>query len=126
MRAVIWVLLCTLTFVYPAGAADGNGVMTGGDLQYICTNPSAEKKAACQFYILGITQGVSMGISIAEGKTKGGIPCIPDDISGSALELAVKIKLGQELMAYPEDKKLDASSLVGAILVDTFLCRKAR
>ncbi len=126
MRAVIGVLLCALAFTSPAGAADGDGTMTGGDLQEICTNPSAESKAACRFYILGITQGVSLGMSIADGKTKGGRPCIPDNTSGSALELAVKMKLGQDLMVYPADKKLDASGLVGAILVNTFPCRKAR
>jgi hypothetical protein len=38
--------------------------MTGADLQEICTDPSAAGKAACRFYILGVTQGVSMGMSI--------------------------------------------------------------
>lgn len=63
---------------------------------------------------------------VADGMTKGGRPCIPEDISGSALELAVKMKLGQVLMVYPDDKKLDASGLIGAILVQTFPCRKVR
>ncbi len=126
MKIAIGVLLCALAFVSPAGAVDNGGAMTGGDLQEICTNSSAESKAACRFYILGITQGVSMGMSIADGKTKGGRPCIPDNTSGSALELAVKMKLGQDLMVYPEDKKLDAAGLIGAILVNTFPCQKAR
>ena len=125
MRAVIGALLCTLAFVSPAGAADNGGAMTGGDLQEICTDPSAEGKAACRFYILGITQGVSLGMNIADGKTKNGRPCIADNTSGSALELAVKMKLAQDLMVYPEDKKLEASGLIGAILVNTFPCRKA-
>lgn len=125
MRTVIGALLCALAFVSPADAADSGGAMTGGDLQEICTNPSAESKAACRFYILGITQGVNLGMSIANGKTKGGRPCIPDDTSGSALELTVKMKLSQNLMVYPEDKKLEASGLIGAILVNTFPCRKA-
>ena len=112
-------------FSFAAAAADSSA-MTAGDLQDICTGPSAESKAACRFYILGITQGVGMGMSIADGKTKGGRPCIPDDTPDSALELAVKIKLGEDLMVYPDDKKLDASGVIGAILVNTFSCRKAR
>lgn len=118
-------LLCTLLFVSPAVAADNGDAMTAGDLQKICTSTSAESKAACRFYILGITQGLRLGMSIAEGKTKAGRPCcIPDNISSSALEIAVKIKVGQDLMVFPEDKNLDASGLIGAILVNTFPCQK--
>lgn len=36
------------------------------------------------------------------------------------------MKLGQDLMVYPEDKKLDAFGLIGAILINTFPCQKAR
>ena len=99
--------------------------MTAGDLRDICTGASAESKAACRFYLLGIEQGVSMGMAIADGKTQGGRPCVPENLSASAIELAVKMKLGQDLMVFPDDQKLDASGLVAAILVSTFPCRKA-
>jgi preprotein translocase subunit SecG len=125
MRTVIAAFLCSAVLVSPVAAADSSGAMNGGDLQDICTSSSAEAKAACRFYILGVTQGITMGMSIADGKTHGGRPCIPDDTPGSALELAVKTKLGQDLMVYPEDKKLEASGLIGGILVSTFPCRKA-
>ena len=98
--------------------------MRAGDLQQICIDSSAESKAACRFYLLGITQGISVGMSIADGKTQGGRPCIPDNLSASAIELAVKMKLGEDLMVYPDDRKLDASGFVGAILVSTFPCRR--
>jgi len=98
--------------------------MTAGDLQEICIGSSSESKAACRFYLLGITQGVSMGMLIADGKTQGGRPCIPENISAPAIELAVKMKMGQDLMVYPDDRKLDASGFVGAILTSTFPCRK--
>lgn len=126
MRLAMGALLGALAIMSSACAADIADAMTGGDLQEICTNQNAENKAACRFYILGITQGISVGMGIAEGKTKGGRPCIPDDISGLTLELAVKMKLGQDLMVYPEDKKLDAAGLISAILVNTFPCKKAR
>ncbi len=97
--------------------------MTAGDLQQICVGSSAESKAACRFYLLGITQGISMKMSIADGKTQGGRPCVPDNLSASTIELAVKMKLGQDLMVYPDDRNLAASGVVGAILVSTFPCR---
>lgn len=98
--------------------------MTAGDLQEICIGSSAESKAACRFYLFGITQGVSMGMSIADGKTQGGRPCVPDNLPSAAIELAVKMKMGQDLMVFPDDRKLDASGVVSAALVSTFPCRK--
>jgi hypothetical protein len=106
------------------GASADEKAMTAGDLQEICIGSSAESKASCRFYLLGITQGISLGMGIADGKTQGGRPCIPENLSASAIELAVKMKMGQDLMVYPDDRKLDASGLVGAILVSTFPCRQ--
>ena len=126
-RALLLLALCGLTIVgvtQSKRAPAEETAMTAGDLQQICIGSSAESKAACRFYLLGITQGISMGMSIADGKTQGGRPCVPDDLSSSAIELAVKMKLGEDLMVYPDDRKLDASGVVGAILVSTFPCRK--
>jgi hypothetical protein len=105
-------------------AAAEDKAMTAGDLQQICIDSSAESKAGCRFYLLGITQGISMGMAIADGKAQGGRPCVPDNLSASAIELAVKMKLGEDLMVFPDDRKLDASGVVGAILVSTFPCGK--
>jgi hypothetical protein len=125
--ALLLLTLCCSTIVGMAQskrASADDTAMTAGDLQEICIGSSAESKAACRFYLLGITQGISMGMSIADGKTEGGRPCIPENLSASAIELAVKIKMGQDLMVYPDDRKLDASGLVSAALVSTFPCRK--
>lgn len=101
--------------------------MTAGDLQQICIGSSAESKAACRFYLLGITQGISMGMSIADGKTQARVrPCVPENLSASGIELAVKMKLGEDLMVYPDDRKLDASGVVGAILISAFPCSKPK
>lgn len=128
LAALLFLTLSSLTIVgvtQSKRAPAGETAMTAGDLQQICIGSSDESKAACRFYLLGITQGISMGISIADGKTQGGRPCVPDDLSASAIELAVKMKLGQELMVYPDDRKLDASGVVGAILVSAFPCRES-
>ena len=98
--------------------------MTAGELQEICIAPDPGSKMACKFYILGITQGIDLGIGIAAGKVNGKPPCVPENTSSTALELAVKIKMGQNLMVFPDDRKLDASGLVAAILIKTFPCRK--
>ena len=106
--ALLLLTLCCLTIVgmtQSKRAAAEDKAMTAGDLQQICIDSSAESKAACRFYLLGITQGISMGMTIA-------------------IELAVKLKLGEDLMVFPDDRKLDASGVVGAILVSTFPCRK--
>lgn len=127
MRSMIMLLiaLCVLTIVggTQSKPTAKNTAMTAGDLQEICIGSGADSKAACRFYLLGVMQGISMGMSIADGKTQGGRPCFPDDLSGSAMELAVKMKLGQDLMVYPDDRKLDASGVVGAILVSAFPCK---
>ena len=124
--ALLLLTLCCSTIVgmTQSKRASADEAMTAGDLQEICIGSSAESKAACRFYLLGITQGISMGMGIADGKMEGGRPCIPENLSASAIELVVKIKMGQDLMVFPDDRKLDASGFVGAILVSTFPCRK--
>jgi hypothetical protein len=129
MRSTALLLLtyCCSTIVgmtesKPASADEK--AMTAGDLQEICIGSSAESKAACRFYLLGIKQGISVGMGIADGKTQRGRPCIPENLSAAAIELTVKMKMGEDLMVFPDDHNLDASGLVGAILVSTFPCRK--
>jgi hypothetical protein len=77
LRALLLLALCGLTIVgvtQSKRAPAEETAMTAGDLQQICIGSSAESKAACRFYVLGITQGISMGMSIADGKTQGGLP----------------------------------------------------
>ena len=116
------VYICALVISASALAADN--AMTAGELQQICLGSNAESKAACRFYILGIVQGIDSGMTIADGKIQGGRPCVPENISGSALELAVKMKMGAVLMVFPDDRKLDASGFVTAMIIKTFPCRK--
>ncbi len=97
--------------------------MTAGDLQDVCVASDPGSKMACRFYILGVAQGIDLGMSIADGKTRGGRPCVPEGTSTQALELAIKMKMGQDLTVYPADRTLDASGLVSAILINTFPCR---
>lgn len=79
--------------------------MTAGDLQQICVDSGEEAKSASRFYILGVAQGISLGMNIADGKTNSGRSCIPEDASSSAMERAVKMKLGEDSMVFPDDRK---------------------
>src|SRR5438552_18768303 len=88
--------ICVLLISASAFAADN--AMTAGDLQQICLGASAESKAACRFYVLGITQGIDLGMHIADGKTQGGRTCVQENISGAALEFAVKMKIVEYMM----------------------------
>ena len=119
-------LLVLVLMLCATAVARADGAMTAGELQQICLGADAESKSACRFYLLGIVQGMSVGMNIADGKTKGGRPCVPEDMSSSALELAVKLKMGQVLMVYPDDRNLDASGFVGAAIISTFPCRSSK
>jgi hypothetical protein len=129
LTALLLLTLCCSTIVgmpQSKRTSPDEKAMTAGDLQEICIDSSAESKAACRFYLLGITHGISLGMAVADGKTQGGRPCIPENLSAAAIELAVKMKMGQDLMVFPDDRKLDASGVVGAILVSSFPCRQSK
>lgn len=126
MKGFVISLLCVLAVAPSAVARAAQSTITAGDLAGICSASDAESKAVCHAYILGVTEGVQLGMSIADGKTDGGRPCIPQDLSDSALDLVVKMKLGADLMVYPSDRRLDASGVIGGILVSTFPCHRPR
>jgi len=120
------VAMAVILLVPTLVASSENHSMTTGDLQQICLGSDEASKNACRFYILGVTQGVDLGMSIADGKTAGGRPCIPENIPGETLELAVKMKLGQDLMVFPADRNLEAAGFVAGVLVTTFRCSKSK
>ena len=109
----------------PSQAA-GSKEMTAGDLQQICSSQNPDVDAPCRFYIMGILQGVTIGIAMGDGKVTGGRPCIPDNVQDTTLERVVKAKLGADLMVYPQDKNLPASSFVGGVIANVFACNKAK
>lgn len=115
--------ILVLSLLIFSNATFAASAMSAGDLQDICSRADKEGKAACKFYIFGVSQGIDIGTLIANGKTNATRVCLPEGTSASSIELAVKIKLGQDLMVYPEDKKLDASGVLGAIFSKTYPCK---
>jgi hypothetical protein len=106
-----------------SAASSAEQVMSAGDLQQLCTGTDHVSVNVCRVYILGVTEGISLGMKLAAGKTASGRPCVPRDISGDALELVVKTKLGT--LSSPTDRDADASRFIGAALGAAFPCQKA-
>ena len=127
MKSIGVVLTILAGFLSAASSTETDErAMSAGDLQQACVAQDATSKTACRVYILGVTQGITVGMGMADGKVSGGRPCIPDNVSGGALELAVKMKLGADLTVYPADRELDAAGFIGAVMVKTFACSKPR
>lgn len=127
MQRLTYSVMCVLAAFALAHSHPVNATeMTAGDLQQICSSKNTDVDAPCRFYIMGIVQGITIGLGMADGKVAVGRPCIPDNLQDSKLETLVKAKLGADLMVNPEDKGLPASSFVGAVIGTTFRCSKAQ
>ena len=122
MRSVA-IISAIMGALLTTAASSAEQVMTAGDLQQLCAGTDHVSVNVCRVYILGVTEGITLGMNIAAGKTQGGRPCVPRDISGDALQLAVKKKLDD--LSSPADRDADASRFIGAALAAAFPCQKA-
>jgi Rap1a immunity proteins len=121
MKTVFLTLFAVMLIPHHIYASDSSGQMNVGDLQRICTSDDKESKSACSFYILGASEGVSLGA----GNTGTKRICI-DNVPGTKLEFVVKKLIGEDLMFYPKDRDLAAVSFVSASLQKTFPCKSAK
>jgi hypothetical protein len=97
--------------------------MTAGDLAQLCSGTDHVSRNVCRIYILGVTQGIAVGIRMAAGQSSGSRPCVPPGISAEDLELALKKKLGA-LDSTAEQE--DAAGFIGAALVADFPCARSK
>lgn len=101
-----------------------------GDLYQFCTSSVEEAKAACRFYIFGVFEGVELtGASVQDNsgnfhEAKNKRFCVPDDLSSSAMELIVRMKMGEDLAVFPADRDIPAVSFVMAVIFKQFPCKK--
>ena len=119
MKQIFFFMLALSAFSLPSFA---DSAMTAGELQKICYEPSNSSKASCRFYILGITQGLSLGLSIADSRNNRSRVCLPDDVPASKLEQVVKLNIAKLLANFPADRELDASGTVVAVLAKQYPC----
>jgi hypothetical protein len=118
----IAIVLTLLAALASSATASEQQVMTAGDLQQLCAGSDHVSVNVCRVYILGVTQGITLGMRIADGKTRGGRPCVPAEISGESLEESLKAKLDKHLATTPADQQREAAEVIGAMLASTYPC----
>ncbi len=123
MKRVAALMVSGLALAQSAVSEPSQPVMTAADLQQICVAEDTTSKNVCRVYILGITQGVSIGLDIADGKSPTSRPCIPQKLSGEALADSIKARLAQSLAASPKDQEMDAAKFVAGVMSKAFPCR---
>jgi Ssp1 endopeptidase immunity protein Rap1a len=116
--------LATFVLFIAAGSASAAvHQMTVDDLQQICTAPDNGNKRACQFCILGVTEGMSTAAGVLGDKTRF---CVPEGVSAAAMEFAVKKTIGEDLMFFPADRDLAAAGFVAAAILKAFPCHQSK
>jgi Rap1a immunity proteins len=119
MKIILTALAVAATVLaIPARAAEA--AMTAGDLKELCAGSDHVSRNVCRIYILGVTEGIAQGLSIAAGK--GSKPCIPEGVSAEQLEETVKSHLGKELSLSPARGTTDAAPFLASTLAEAFPC----
>ena len=106
--------------------------MTLGDLYKLCTSSNEGDKSACRFYILGVFEGAQIVGGTVQDKSgsfqeaKDKRFCVPEGLTSTAMELTVKMKMGEDLAVYPEDRNMPAVSFVTALISKQFPCQRTK
>jgi hypothetical protein len=106
--------------------------MTVGDLQKLCVSDDATAKAACRFYIWGVTEGTELAANTEKDSSgsfrgvKNKPICLPDNTSSNAIELVVKMRIGEDLMVFPKDRDTPAVAFVSAVIRRQFACQSPK
>lgn len=93
--------------------------MTAGDLAQLCNGSDHVSVNACRIYILGVTQGIAVGIHLAAARSPAARPCVPPVISAEELEATLKGKLAA---LASDSQQHDAAGFIGAALAAAFPC----
>jgi hypothetical protein len=117
-------LPCLILGLLTQTAAAAPQVMSAGDLQQLCAGADHVSVNVCRVYILGVAQGIALGLSIAEGKTRGARACLPDAVSAQQLEETLKQRLEKTLATSPAHAEQDAAVVLASVLANTFPCPK--
>lgn len=126
MKYMACVLMLGTFLCYRADAAQ----MKLADLYKLCTSSTEGDKSACRFYILGVFEGAQMVGETLQDKSgraqeaKDKRFCVPEGLSSSAMELTIKMRMGEDLAVYPEDRDMPAVSFVTAVIFKQFPCQK--
>lgn len=128
MKYMACIFMLGTFLCYPAAAAQ----TTLGDLYKLCTSSNEGDKSACRFYILGVFEGAQLIGETVQDKS-GGFQaakdkrfCVPEGLTSAAMELVVKMKMGEDLAVYPQDRDMPAVSFVTAVISKQYPCQKTK
>jgi hypothetical protein len=130
MREVRKLLLIIGVGLASLGAAKADEEMTAGELFSFCTSADQVASAACRFYVLGVVQGIGIGDGTFMDATrkmverKKTIFCLPENTPQTQMVTIVRDTMRQIFVAYPDDKKLPATSSILAAMNRKFPCPK--
>jgi len=93
--------------------------MTAGDLAQLCSGSDHVSVNACRIYILGVTQGIAVGMRLAAAHSPAGRACVPPGISAEELQMSLKKKLAALDAASGQS---DAAGFIAAALAAQFPC----
>lgn len=98
--------------------------MTAADLKELCSGSDHVSRNVCRTYILGVTEGISQGLSIAAGKSAKA--CIPEGVSAEGLEKTIKARLEADLSRSPARGTAAAAAFLSTALAEAFPCSGSR
>lgn len=104
-------------------AAPQEPAMTAGDLAQLCSGSDHVSVNACRIYILGVTQGIAVGMRMAAAHSRESQACVPPEISAEDLEARLKKKLAA---LDPGSGQRDAAGFIGAALAAAYPCGRGR
>jgi hypothetical protein len=111
-------LLAVALLSFPSSAHAAQ--MKLSDLNEICASTNNGDKSACQFYILGVTEGTNIAAGVANDKAHF---CIPEGVSSTDMVAIVKRAMTKDLAAFPQDKDMPAVSFVAAAMMKAYPCK---
>jgi len=121
VRTLATAMTVTAALFLTAASSD-EPAMTANDLAQLCSGTDHVSRNACRIYILGVTQGIDVGIRLSGGKARAGHACVPPGISAEDLEAAVKQRLAK-LDAAAGSR--EAAGLIADVLLKSFPCARS-
>ncbi len=104
-----------------AASGEQPPAMTTADLAQLCSGTDHVSVNACRIYILGVTQGIAVGLRMAGTGSRTGRPCVPPGVPAEELEATVKQRLAAPGAA---SESRDAAGFIGEVLLGAYRCGK--
>jgi len=97
--------------------------LTVSNFEEICSRSDNGSKQACQYYILGVTEGVTEAANLVGDKPHF---CIPEDVSLTTVKALIKKAIDDDLTVHPADRDLAAIDFVLEAAHKAYPCRGAK